>query len=491
MQYVYEKRHATAADKLKTVPSGAVFSGGEKMPYIPFTEEQKQTANSVELADFLGMRGEKLERAGREYKLIYTDSGGRHDSITMSGNTWFDHKNQTGGGAIKFMQYYYGMNFADAVQTLLGYSIEPMQHNISHKENYVEKKKEFVLPDANDNMHRVYAYLIKQRYIAPEIITHFAKEHTLFEDREHHNAVFVGIDENGIPRQASKRSTSTYGNTFRITIEGSDTRYSFSHFGISGKLFVFEAPIDMLSYLTLYPENWQEHSYIVLNGVYENPLMNALETHDNLQNIIICTDNDEGGIDGYERLSDILNKKGYTAIYRHAPDYKDWNEQLKATNGADALPAVPHFRKNKYHEIANSLCELTFTPYGFLNELRKAYRNKDMKYLAELAVTGSVFYLRQGEYNSDFKGLCSKLRKEYRAYADKAKTEQKQRSMSDIFKAVERDFKQTARTREQSVQTAELLYRLADSALRVSVEESVLEHEETAEQEEEPLLAFG
>ena len=43
------------------------------MPYIPFTEEQKQTANNVELAEFLRMRGEKLERAGREYKLIYTE----------------------------------------------------------------------------------------------------------------------------------------------------------------------------------------------------------------------------------------------------------------------------------------------------------------------------------------------------------------------------------------------------------------------------------
>jgi len=53
------------------------------MPYIPFTEEQKQTANSVELADFLIARGERLERAGREYKLIYNDGGGKHDSKNL------------------------------------------------------------------------------------------------------------------------------------------------------------------------------------------------------------------------------------------------------------------------------------------------------------------------------------------------------------------------------------------------------------------------
>lgn len=39
------------------------------------------------------MRGETLERAGREYKLIYHDESGRHDSITMRVSYWFDHKN--------------------------------------------------------------------------------------------------------------------------------------------------------------------------------------------------------------------------------------------------------------------------------------------------------------------------------------------------------------------------------------------------------------
>ena len=37
------------------------------MPYIPFTDEEKQLANSVDLAEYLRVRGEKLERAGREY----------------------------------------------------------------------------------------------------------------------------------------------------------------------------------------------------------------------------------------------------------------------------------------------------------------------------------------------------------------------------------------------------------------------------------------
>jgi hypothetical protein len=39
------------------------------MAYIPFTEEEKLLANSVDLPKFLRNHGEKLERAGRESAL--------------------------------------------------------------------------------------------------------------------------------------------------------------------------------------------------------------------------------------------------------------------------------------------------------------------------------------------------------------------------------------------------------------------------------------
>ena len=128
------------------------------MPYIPFTDEQKVLANSVDLEQFLRMRGEKLERVGREHKLIYCDSSGRHDSITIRGSKWFDHKDQTCGGAIKFMQEFYGMDFQTAVQELLGRSISPLSNSPPKADK--QKTREFKLPEPNSDMHRVYAYLI-------------------------------------------------------------------------------------------------------------------------------------------------------------------------------------------------------------------------------------------------------------------------------------------------------------------------------------------
>lgn len=59
-----------------------------------------------------------------------------------------------------------------------------------------------------------------------------------------------------LPRHAQKRSTNSQGKSFKLNVAGSDARYSFHHPGTDGDLYVFEAPIDLLSYITLHPENW-------------------------------------------------------------------------------------------------------------------------------------------------------------------------------------------------------------------------------------------
>ena len=466
------------------------------MPYIPFTDEQKILANSIDLAEYLRVRGEKLERVGIEHKLIYYDSSGKHDSITIRGSKWFDHKNQIGGGAIKFMQEFYDMDFQTAVQELLGQTVTPLSHS-PPKVSAKEEKKEFRLPEANTNMHRVYAYLIKQRFISPDIISHFAKQHTLYEDKEHHNAVFVGVDENGVPRQASKRSTNSYGNSFRITCQGSDTRYSFAHFGESKRLYVFEAPIDMMSFLTLYPKDWQKHSCIAMNGVYENAVLSALKNHTNLSKVILCVDNDEGGIEAVDRLRDILHKKGYPDVKRLAPKFKDWNEALKAKNGVEPLPAVSHKRKEEYLKEVSKLLYLKCRPDKQTSQIYAAFKNGQYKYLAEYALAASAFFIAGNSGENMFDKLKTKLKTEYKPYTDKGKKAHKQRNLQDCVQAVMRDLKQTARTREQSLNTAKLLYQLADSAVRMSVEKALsVPIQEQCEDidiisEPEPCMEFG
>ena len=322
------------------------------MDYVYFTDEQKQRANSVDLVDFLERQGEKLVHSGHEWRWK------RYDSVTVRGNEWFRHSRKEGGHAIDFVQEFYDMSFPEAVQWLLG-GESGVEWNQTDK-NAPAPKKEFALPDANPDMRRVFAYLIKQRFIDRDVLSRFAHEKLIYEDKQYHNAVFVGLDENGITRHAHKRGTYTQGEPYKGNVEGSDPRYSFHWIGKSDRLYVFEAPVDLLSFLTLHPRDWMNHSYVTLDGVSEHAMLRQLELHPNLQKVILCLDHDEAGIEADGRLKDILAEKGYTDTAILQSTWKDWNEDLKALHGITPIPASEHPKLTilpKVCEELSGLCE--------------------------------------------------------------------------------------------------------------------------------------
>lgn len=318
--------------------------------YIHFTDEQKQRANSVELVDFLERQGEKLLRSGREKRLV------SDRSITVRGNKWFDHETREGGLAIDFLQNYYGLSFPEAVTRLLGEQGEIIYKTTDIKEQ--EERKAFVLPQKHSDMRRVFAYLIKQRHIDRDIISFFAREKILYEScelskdktKEYHNAVFVGIDENGIPHHAHKQGIYTKGKKFKGNIESSDPCYSFNYIGKSNKLYVFEAPIDMLSFITMYPKDWQHDSYVSLCGVSEKAMIKMIEINPHLNHVILCLDYDIAGIETSEKFNDILADKQIRCD-KLMPEYKDWNEDLKASLNLLAIPREEHPQYNLRDKI--------------------------------------------------------------------------------------------------------------------------------------------
>lgn len=197
-----------------------------------------------------------------------------------------------------------------------------------------------VLEAGKSVMRRVFAYLVKQRHIDRGIIAHFAKAKTLFEDVKYHNCVFVGTDEQGVPRHAHKRSCNSVGKAFRQNIEGSDPRYSFHHIGTDGQLFVFEAPIDLLSYITINPEDWQSHSYVACCGTSAIPVLSILERISAPKEVYLCLDNDQAGETGSLRMAEKIAEQFNIASDRLLPHRKDWNDDLCAKNQEQAQAAM-------------------------------------------------------------------------------------------------------------------------------------------------------
>ena len=90
------------------------------MPYINFSEDDLYRANNADLVSYLGGYGGRVKKVGSTYQYIYTDGSGTHDSVTIHGGKWYDHKNQRGGYAVKFLQEFLGFSFQDSVIELLG-----------------------------------------------------------------------------------------------------------------------------------------------------------------------------------------------------------------------------------------------------------------------------------------------------------------------------------------------------------------------------------
>ena len=295
--------------------------------YVHFSDDQKYRANNVDLVDFLQRRGEKLIPSGRDKRLA------SDHSITVRGNEWYDHSAESGGYAIDFVRQFYGLSFPEAVTMLLGGEQGEVYRPASQKKQ--EPKQPFALPNPHSDMRRVYAYLVKTRLIDREVVSYFARAKLLYEScekskdgmKEYHNAVFVGYDENGTPCHAHKRGLYTEGVGFKGNVDGSDPRYSFHWLGKSDDLYVFEAPVDMLSYITLYPKNWQRHSYVALCGVGCQAMLWMLEQCPQISHVSLCLDNDEAGYKASERLKNQLAEKGY-ASERRISQRKDWNDDL-------------------------------------------------------------------------------------------------------------------------------------------------------------------
>ena len=267
--------------------------------FIYFTEEQKERANAVQIADILRREHEEVERSGNEWRWK------RHRSVTFRGSSWYRHSRQVGSHAIDFMQEFFGMSYPEAVSYLLdgeqGQLIERGKGQETkrkpgraekgrqsvEKEQTEERKepkepKELKLPEKNPTMKRVYAYLLQKRHIDREILSYFAKAGTIYESAEHHNIVFAGLDSEGKIRHIHVKGSCSDGRSFRLNQEGPEAAYGFGYRGTGNRLYVFEAPIDLLSFLSLYPENWQGNSYITLNGVAEHAMLQALKDNPRL-----------------------------------------------------------------------------------------------------------------------------------------------------------------------------------------------------------------
>ena len=278
---------------------------------MTYTQAQINKANAVDLEKFLRAQGETLVRSGKEYRWK------THDSLTVCGNKWFRHSQSKGGFPVDFVMEFYGKSFPEAVQMLTG---EPGE---VQPETDPAPSPAFRLPLRNVTNANILNYLTQERKLSPSLVNFFIAAGDIYEDSSHHNVVFVGRDADGHPRYASSRGIQ---EKFRQDAAGAEKAFGFAHRGTDKQLLVFEAPIDLLSFIELFPKNWQQHNYLSLGGVSGKALRQFLSERPDVERVFLCLDSDKAGEDACKRLAGLLPDT--VSVTRIQPCMKDWNDVL-------------------------------------------------------------------------------------------------------------------------------------------------------------------
>lgn len=262
-----------------------------------------------------------------------------HDSLKISNGKWHWFSHGIGGRtALDYLIKVEGYSFTDAVEVLVGRAAArpPVFHAPEP-----EPPKVFAMPEVNSDTRRVREYLAG-RGIHPEIIDYCLKMRLLFETRKYHNALFAGYDTGGKIRYGALRGTIS---DFKGEVPGSDKHFSFSIApdANTGRLHLFEAAIDAMSYATLLHmkgREWRRDSLLSLAGVYKSSqqyvipmaLEQYLNDHPNIRELHLHLDNDEIGRCAAVGITNSLCDR-YMVVNEPPPCGKDVNELLQRRLG--------------------------------------------------------------------------------------------------------------------------------------------------------------
>ena len=307
--------------------------------YVRLSQEEIDSAKHTDIAMMLQGMGETVRRSGSEYEW---QDGGR--KVTLRGNLWYHQYDMTGGDAIDFAKRFFGKTFPEAVVFLNGgSSAQLLRSSPAEKE-----KKPFALPRKAADMRRLFGYLCGHRGIDRDVLLTFVRKNMVYESADYHNAVFVGYDKNRTARHAHQRGSYSFSR-FKGNVDSSDPAFSFHWNGTSGKIFLFEAPIDMLSFISMHKNNWQQHSYAAACSVSDLVLFQCMKDIGNIDKVFLCMDNDSAGQSANSRIAAKLEERGveYEIL---VPTMKDWNEDL--TSGCAAVQL-----ESESEESEEELCQ--------------------------------------------------------------------------------------------------------------------------------------
>ena len=323
---------------------------GSGREYVHYSSYDLENLRSIDMVEFLGRKeGFTFRQAGTYYECI------EHDSLVIypDRRVWvWNSQDVKGRNALDWLQRVDGLDFQEACKLLMPLDNSEVTTFTKAKmpaarEPPVREKTPLYIPERTEGKYgNVFMYLTRTRCIDAEIVNSCFHERLIYQDT-HANACFVGYDENNEIKCVTQRGTNTFlDKPFKGNTRGSDLRYCFKipcdeadEKSEKNRLYIFEAPIDLLSHATIYkivankkgdndPNSWKRQNRLSLSGVSDVALAEYLSKNPQITEIVCCLDNDEAGQNGARSIYEKYSGQ-YTVSVRHAKgDAKDYNEIL-------------------------------------------------------------------------------------------------------------------------------------------------------------------
>lgn len=309
-----------------------------------YSEEEINIAKQMDLVKVTEELGYTPQRIGKYYTLKEMDSIRIYHRQTWCRWSRRYQREEGGGTQIDFLQTFAGLDFTEAVAWLLDFAgylrapskAKPMElKNQAPKQEEIEKKP-FQLPPPSSNNDYLYSYLTEDRAISRKTVKAFVDKGLIYESKPYHNIVFKGLDEKGVCRFASMRGVfDKEGRPFKCDVAGNDKNYGFNVSNPnSTEVIVFEAAIDLMSYVDIFPEC--DSNLLALGMLADAPLRTFLKENQQINRIKFCLDNDKYGKEASEELRKKYYELGYDVENAPPPEtHKDYNEWLQEQKRSD------------------------------------------------------------------------------------------------------------------------------------------------------------
>lgn len=300
----------------------------------------RRIKDHVRIVDYAREMGFTLVRTGRYYSLK------EHDSVRIDPQRNCFWRNSVpgktggafGGSVIDFVMEFNRLSLGEAIRLLErrvpGTAVEAMGNRKGeNRENVSGTNGDgavLKLPGKDNNMRKVFAYLVKTRCIRQEIVQEMVNRRQLYQDT-HGNCVFLSYEsgEDGKAVFACRRGTNTF-KPFYGDVEGCDYSKCFYFDNQAEKLYVAESVIDAMSVMTIRFPEYRKWNYLALGGTGKWMAVMNYITDPALKEIWIGTDNDKSGQEAVRIISENVRKKrGDLTIITDLPvKGRDWNEVL-------------------------------------------------------------------------------------------------------------------------------------------------------------------